>query len=282
MKIMEEKKDRTEFEGLKPFWGLPPPPSVLKPFVHGGVAGLLTGSINGAMEYSGFHILKNVPLFRNHPTYVPRWIFVKIIPGLVLIDALAYSQLLGIYEILRRRAIAANEGMQPRLYQEAACGLIAGAAGTCVSFPLYLGLYRKRFESMGDAAGRWRLRSNLSHIFRYGSVSWKRRVGLGMGMVASYKPSLHYLVESRGFSEEDAKSGAGAISALSAAACAVLAPYACSLVLARETLRSRGPLGFLTGLSGLCFHEAPKVMVFWAVFEELQKYSKPSIESEQS
>ncbi|KAM5582273.1 mitochondrial dicarboxylate/tricarboxylate transporter DTC [Rosa sericea] len=255
MKIMEEKKDTAEIEGLKPFWGFPPP-SVLKPFVHGGVAGLLTGSINGAMEYSGFHILKNVPLFRNHPTYVPRWIFVKIIPGLVLIDALAYSQLLGIYEILRRRAIATNEGMQPRLYQEAACGLITGAAGTCVSFPLYLALYRKRFESMGDAAGRWRLRSNLSHIFRYGSVSWKRRVGLGMG--------------------------AGAISALSAAACALLAPYACSLVFARETLRLRGPLGFLTGLSGLCFHEAPKVIVFWAVFEELQKYSKPSIESEQS
>lgn len=41
---------------------------------------------------------------------------------------------------------------------------------------------------------------------RYGGPWLKRRAGLGMGMVAAYNPSLHYLIESHGFIEEDAKS----------------------------------------------------------------------------
>lgn len=62
---------------------------------------------------------------------------------------------------------------------------------------------------MGPIAERWRLRRKLSHVLRYayGGPWFKTRIGLGMGMVASYKPSLHYLVESRGFREDDAKSG---------------------------------------------------------------------------
>lgn len=77
MKIMDEKKERTEI--IIAFRSPPPPsPSVLKPFVNGGVAGLLTGFINGALDYALYRIPKNVALCRNHPSYVLRCIDAKV------------------------------------------------------------------------------------------------------------------------------------------------------------------------------------------------------------
>ncbi|XP_050369395.1 mitochondrial dicarboxylate/tricarboxylate transporter DTC-like [Argentina anserina] len=202
------------------------PASVLKPFVNGGVAGLLSGCLNGFIDYSmsSLHDAR----YRKHPNYVLYCFNRNWIPGMVLVDAFAFSQILGFYNILRGEVVDRNDGMRPSLYQEAASGLIAGTAAAYLRFPFDLVNQHKTAVSMGPIADRWRISSqySVSHILREGGPWLKTKAGLGMGMVAAYNPSLHYLIESHGFSEKDAKSGARAISAFSAAACAQLAIHA--------------------------------------------------------
>ncbi|KAM5582265.1 hypothetical protein ABKV19_002591, partial [Rosa sericea] len=59
---------------------------------------------------------------------------------------------------------------------------------------------------MGPTADCWRIRDKWSDVLL--GPSMRSRIGLlGMGMLASYNPSLHYLMESKLFSEGDAKLG---------------------------------------------------------------------------
>ncbi|XP_062011196.1 uncharacterized protein LOC133727810 [Rosa rugosa] len=205
---------------------------------------------------------------RDHPML--RAVFhvqVKMFPVTALLGTLSYSQQLGIYEILRRRAISSNDGKPPSLLQEAGCGLIATAATEYFSYPLFIAWHNKRVKSMGPTADCWRIRDKWSDVLL--GPSMRSRIGLGMGMLASYNPSLHYFMESKRFSEGDAKLGAGAISALSAVTCASLASSFDFVSEAVKSKRQLHPTGFFFHLC----RGAPMIMVFWAVFEQLQKYS---------
>ncbi|KAL6203842.1 hypothetical protein ACLB2K_027541 [Fragaria x ananassa] len=202
---MEEKKEGL-IETSKPLrmssTPPPPPPSVLKPFVDGGLAGLLSCGVNGAIDYS--RSISNDARYRNHPNYVLKR---KMIPGLVLIDAFAFSQILGYYNIVRGIAVARNDGARPSLYQEAASGLIAGVATAYLRIPFDIICLHRQVKSMGPVA-QWSIRKlSVLQILRAGGPLLKRNAGLGMGMVAAYNPSVHYLIETHGFSEQAAKCG---------------------------------------------------------------------------
>lgn len=60
---------------------------------------------------------------------------------------------------------------------------------------------------MGPIAEPFRLRSKWSNVLRDGGFKFKPRIGLGLGMLASYNPSFRYLRESQGFYEEVAMIG---------------------------------------------------------------------------
>ncbi|KAL6200791.1 hypothetical protein ACLB2K_030572 [Fragaria x ananassa] len=131
----------------------------------------------------------------------------QMIPGLVLIDAFAFSQILGYYNIVRGIAVARNDGARPSLHQEAASGLIAGVATAYLRIPFDVICLHRQVKSMGPIA-QWSIRKlSVLQILRATGPSLKRNAGFGMCMVAAYNPSVHYLIETHDFSEEAAKCG---------------------------------------------------------------------------
>ncbi|KAL6195020.1 hypothetical protein ACLB2K_030642 [Fragaria x ananassa] len=180
--------------------------------------------------------------------------------------------------IVRGIAVARNDGARPSLYQEAASGLIAGVATAYLRIPFDIICLHRQVKSMGPIA-QWSIRKlSVLKILRAGGPLLKRNAGLGMGMVAAYNPSVHYLIETHGFSEQAAKCGAEAISAFSAAACAQLAHHASSFSSVRQTLNSRGPLAFFEGFSGLFSRTLPTVVLFWASLDVVQGNFQPPTE----
>ncbi|BFG33382.1 hypothetical protein CerSpe_196560 [Prunus speciosa] len=277
----EQSQKKTKDEPLKPLfshlrwrqhW------LSLKPFVNGGAVGVLAGSW-ACLYYSHSQVLADC---RRTPRYHS---CTKVFPGAVYIHVFTMSQQLGLYEILRKKAIATNEGMPPTLYQEAACGLTVGA---CINLPLYLGYFAKQLDStLPTEQQRW----NGRNIFHTGCSAVanrnilliaKRKMWFDMGMLASYNPSLHYLRESCGFNERRAQLGASAISAFFATACRLPSKHihvayiksghaSTSLECALEILKSRGPLGFFSGFSVCLLRAAPPIMTTWLGLERIRE-----------
>ncbi|XP_068337290.1 mitochondrial dicarboxylate/tricarboxylate transporter DTC-like [Pyrus communis] len=290
---MEEREENVGMKPLSKSGSSPPPagsnprwmqhywPSV-KPFVYGGAAGFFTSYVAIASSATVFYFTSpdTVARFQNNPTF---HLFskenIKIIPRMILANTFIASQLLGLFEILRRKAISTNDGMPPMLHQEAACGLAAGAIATCIRVPLYLhvGYCRAKIGSPNFFAKPW----TLAGLARYPKI-WTKGMGpyvrsrtsLDFGMLASYNPSLRYLKESCGFSQSDAQLGASAISGLCAVACESAFRNVSSLDSALKILKSRGPLAFCTGIPSSFVSYAPNVMVTWAVLEEIRKREK--------
>ncbi|CAN6693574.1 unnamed protein product [Malus baccata var. baccata] len=290
---MEEREENVGMKSLSKSGSSPPPsgsnprwmqhywPSV-KPFVYGGAAGFFTSFIAFASSATVFYSPSPdiVARFQNTPTF---HLFskenIKIIPRVILANTFIASQLLGLFEILRRKAISTNDGMPPMLHQEAACGLAAGAVAACIRVPLYLhvGYYRAKIGSPNFFAKPW----TLADLARYQKI-WTKGMGpyvrsrtsLDFGMLASYNPSLRYLKESCGFSQSDAQFGASVISGLCAAACESAFRNVSSLDSALKLLKSRGPLAFCTGIPSSLVIYASNVMVTWAVLEEIRKQGK--------
>ncbi|CAN6565321.1 unnamed protein product [Malus baccata var. baccata] len=256
----------------------------IKPFLNGGAIGVLAGSW-ASLYYSKscmYAQCRQIPMLHG---------YTKILPGAIYIHVLTVSQQLGLYEILRNKAIATNKGMPPTLCQEAACGLAVGATGALINFPLYSGylgynchqsterfpIYRYVFSFVRTMATQ---RTLFREMWNYVGPFLKRKMWLDMGMLASYNPSLDYLRESCGFSEAKAQLGASALSAFFAAACSLPSKhirivrqetgYASSLDCALAILKSRGPLGFFTGLPTCFSRVALPIMTTWFVLERIR------------
>ncbi|PQP93787.1 mitochondrial dicarboxylate/tricarboxylate transporter DTC-like [Prunus yedoensis var. nudiflora] len=271
----------------------------LKPFVNGGAVGVLAGSW-ACLYYSHSQVFADC---RRTPRYHS---CTKIFPGAVYIHVFTMSQQLGLYEILRKKAIATNEGMPPTLYQEAACGLTVGA---CINLPLYLGYFAKQLDTtLPTEQQRW----NGRNIFHTGCSAVanrnilliaKRKMWFDMGMLASYNPSLHYLRESCGFNERRAQLDVGSFFyplhgqacglGFDSSGCKCYFSILCysmqlpskhihvayiksghastSLECALEILKSRGPLGFFSGFSVCLLRAAPPIMTTWLGLERIRE-----------
>ncbi|CAN6693575.1 unnamed protein product [Malus baccata var. baccata] len=273
---MEEREENVGMKPLSKSGSSPPPsgpnprwmqhywPSV-KPFVHGGAAGFFTTFTYFARSATLFYFPSPdiVARFQNTPTF---HLFskenIKIIPRVILADTFITSQLLGLFEILRRKAISTNDGMPPMLHQEAACGLAAGAVAAFIRVPLYLhvGYCKAKIGSPNFFAKPWTLAGLARYPKRWtkGMGPYVRsRTSLDFGMLASYNPSLRYLKESCGFSQSDAQ--------------LEHVQNVHFLDSALKILKSRGPLAFFTGFPSLFVNYAPSVMITWGVLEEIRK-----------
>ncbi|KAK4440426.1 hypothetical protein Salat_0377500 [Sesamum alatum] len=131
---------------------------------------------------------------------------------------------LGVFEILTKKLKSTNDGRPLSLYQEACCGLTAGAIAAFTWQPFSLASsripphnfsYRTLFCTLHETVkqgGFWALWKCS------GFGRGKLMVG-SMGMLTSYHRSFNYLVESRGLSEGDAQLSASIISGFIASAC---------------------------------------------------------------
>lgn len=105
------------------------------------------------------------------------------------------------------------------LYQEAACGLIAGVAEAYFSFPFVSAclpqvdpttlavVQRAKYRNLCDALYSMSANGKLPELWRNAGPYVKTRMGTNVGMLASYNPSLRYLRDSCGLSETRAQLG---------------------------------------------------------------------------
>ncbi|KAL6203912.1 hypothetical protein ACLB2K_021182 [Fragaria x ananassa] len=232
----------------------------LTPFVNGGLAAFL----QGLTIYVPFAAVYYSPLLshvRRSPKFLGFNVLAESCPDGIVIRTLSASLKLGLFETLRNKAIASNDGMALTLYQEAACGLIAGVAEAYFSFPFVSACLPQ-----------------LPELWRNAGPYVKTRMGTNVGMLASYNPSLRYLRDSCGLSETRAQLGASAVSAFFGAACSVPvqnvlahAESGSSLDCAIKILKSRGPLAFFSGFSRQFALVGPPIMILWFAYENVRK-----------
>ncbi|KAL8529043.1 hypothetical protein ACS0TY_006491 [Phlomoides rotata] len=197
----------------------------VKPLLNG----FLTGELHALLNYGLRSIV--LPMAQSDPDFkkkLPK--SVLEIPNItrlkmdVLTGAIHTTAALGLFEILTNKLRNANNGMPLTLYQEAWCGLTSGAAAVFVWQPFLMARNRAGIQSL--TYSNWF--STLSHIVRNeGVLTLWRGSGMymgtqavaHMGMLASYKPSRDYLIESRGLSDQTAQICASAISGFFSAVC---------------------------------------------------------------
>ncbi|PRQ35776.1 putative mitochondrial carrier domain-containing protein [Rosa chinensis] len=284
--IDQNKKKKTKPEYDVPFilrW-----PS-LKPFVNGGLAAFL----QGLTLYVPFAAIYYSPLLspiRRSPRFLGFNILAKSCPDGIVIRTLSTSLQLGLFETLRNKAIATNDGMALTLYQEAACGLIAGAAEAYFSFPFVSAclpqvdpttlsvVQRAKYRNIFDAFYSMSANRKISALWTNAGPYVKTRMGTNVGMLASYNPSLCYLRDSCGLSETRAQLGASAVSAFFGATCSVpvknvlaQGESGSSLDCALKILKSRGPLAFFSGFSRQFALVGPPIMILWFAYENVRK-----------
>uniref|UniRef100_A0A5B7BHA4 Mitochondrial dicarboxylate/tricarboxylate transporter DTC n=1 Tax=Davidia involucrata TaxID=16924 RepID=A0A5B7BHA4_DAVIN len=287
----------------------------VKPFVNGGLAGLLTAS-ERYVEFSLLHYLcpllakaaggpafasqiKKAMLSRRSCSY-----FFKSMPVHLLLEATLATARFGSFEILTKKAEAANDGTPMTLYQEACCGLTSGAIGAIIGTPIFLASTRMRADAALPAAQQLHYR-NVFHALYHTAANegvlalWKgagcyanAAIAFNMGMLASYNRSSNYFKESLGFGEYKTRLGAGAVSGFFASACALpyinvrgimrvsqpdangKYPFTNSLDCAWKILKSGGPFKFYTGFPKYFVKATPNVMVTWIILEEIKKFEE--------
>lgn len=121
--------------------------------------------------------------------------------------------------ILRNKAIATNDGMALTLYQEAACGLTAGAAEAYFSCPFVYACLpsvdptnlslaqRAKYSNILHALYSMTANKKVSALWTNAGPYLKTRMGTNAGMLTSYNPSHRYLRDSCGLSETRAQLG---------------------------------------------------------------------------
>ncbi|PRQ35758.1 putative mitochondrial carrier domain-containing protein [Rosa chinensis] len=194
--IDQNKKKKTKPEYDVPFierW-----PS-LKPFVNGGLAAFL----QGLTLYVPFAAIYYCPLLspiRRSPRFLGFNILAKSCPDGIVIRTLSTSLQLGLFETLRNKAIATNDGMALTLYREAACGLIAGAAEAYFSFPFVSAclpqvdpttlsvVQRAKYRNIFDAFYSMSANRKISALWTNAGPYVKTRMGTNVGMQS--KPLL--------------------------------------------------------------------------------------------
>lgn len=176
------------------------------------------------------------------------------------------------------------------LYQEAACGLTAGAAEAYFSFPFVYACLpsvdptnlslaqRAKYRNIFHALYSMTANKKISALWTNAGPYLKTRMGTNAGMLTSYNPSLCYLRDSCGLSETRAQLGASAVSAFFAAACSVPVKNVLAhgesgsyLDCALKILKSRGPLAFFTGFSRQFALVGPPIMILWFAYENIRK-----------
>ncbi|XP_058200493.1 mitochondrial dicarboxylate/tricarboxylate transporter DTC-like isoform X2 [Rhododendron vialii] len=264
----------------------------VKPFVHGGLAGLLRKSLQACFVLPFLPVLyhsKDPKIAAQVKQHIPskqayNAIF-KRIPGVLLLEASYTSLQLGSFEILTRKVEAANNGMPPTLFQEACCGLTSGAIATYFCTPLYLAMSMKgHLYHTAAKEGVLALWKGV-HPHANAIIAWN------MGMLAPYNRCYNYFRESRGLSETRAIIGASAVSGFFAAACCFPIQYAnaivenmkpdgngksysISLSFALKFLNSGGSMLFFTGLYKTVFQTTPRIMLLWYLFEKIRKHEE--------
>ncbi|KAI8526412.1 hypothetical protein RHMOL_Rhmol13G0305400 [Rhododendron molle] len=238
----------------------------VKPFAHGGLAGLLRKSLQACFVLHFLPVLyhsKDPKIAAQVKKHIP--------------SKQAYNAIF--------KVKAANNGMPPTLFQEASCGLTSGAIATYFCTPLYLAMSMKgHLYHTGAKEGVLALWKGV-HPHANAIIAWN------MGMLAPYNRCYNYFRESRGLSETRAIIGASAVSGFFAAACCFSIQYAnaivenmkpdangksysISLSFALKFLKSGGSMLFFTGLYKTLFQTTPRIMVRWYLFEKIWKHEE--------
>ncbi|OIW19228.1 hypothetical protein TanjilG_20353 [Lupinus angustifolius] len=280
----------------------------IKPFVNGGVSGMLATSVIQPIDMikvriqlgqgSAAHI--TTTMLKNEGVAA----FYKGLSAGLLRQATYTTARLGSFRILTNKAIEANDGKPLPLYQKALCGLTAGAIGATVGSPADLALIRMQADATLPAAQRRHYTNAFHALFRISKdegvlALWKgagptvvRAMALNMGMLASYDQSVEFFRDNVGLGESATVVGASSVSGFFAAACSLpfdyvktqiqkmqpdaegKYPYTGSLDCAVKTLKEGGPFKFYTGFPVYCVRIAPHVMMTWIFLNQIQKLEK--------
>ncbi|XP_068653174.1 mitochondrial dicarboxylate/tricarboxylate transporter DTC-like [Aristolochia californica] len=280
----------------------------VKPFVNGGVSGMLATCIIQPVDMvkvriqlgqgSGLHVVKS--MLREEGVGA----FYKGLSAGLLRQATYTTARFGSFRVITNKAIEANEGKPLPLYQKALCGLSAGALGACVGSPADLALIRMQADATLPVAQRRNYTNAFHALYRIiadeGVLAlWKgagptvvRAMALNMGMLASYDQSVEFFKGNLGFSETTTVIGASAVSGFFASACSLpfdfvktqvqkmqpdsngKYPYTGSFDCAMKTLKAGGPFKFYTGFPVYCIRIAPHVMMTWIFLNQIQKTEK--------
>ncbi|KAL6512419.1 hypothetical protein OROHE_020031 [Orobanche hederae] len=109
------------------------------PFVEGGLAGLLTSSVSFLGNYLNYNLgypFLSSTAKANYDSYFKKF------PTRLFINTTTTTAQLGSFMYLKQRLEAANCGRPLNLYQEACCGMAAGATFAFFGSPLYLACRR--------------------------------------------------------------------------------------------------------------------------------------------
>ncbi|TVU22794.1 hypothetical protein EJB05_32513 [Eragrostis curvula] len=281
----------------------------VKPFVNGGVSGMLATCVIQPIDM----IKVKIQLGEGSAATVTKKMlanegvgaFYKVGLSAGLLRQATYTTArLGSFRVLTNKAVEANEGKPLPLVQKAFIGLTAGAIGASVGSPADLALIRMQADSGLPAAQRRNYKNAFHALYRIVSdegvlALWKgagptvvRAMSLNMGMLASYDQSVELFRDNFGTGEITTVLGASAVSGFFAAACSLpfdyvktqiqkmqpdangKYPYTGSLDCAMKTLKSGGPFKFYSGFPVYCVRIAPHVMMTWIFLNQIQKFEK--------
>ncbi|XP_074321387.1 mitochondrial dicarboxylate/tricarboxylate transporter DTC-like [Silene latifolia] len=278
----------------------------VKPFVNGGVSGMLATCVVQPVDMVKVRIQLgqgSAPLVAtNMLRHEGLSAFYKGLSAGLLRQATYTTARLGSFKILTNKAIAANDGKPLPLYKKALCGLSAGAIGASVGSPADLALIRMQADATLAEAQRRHYKNVFHALFRIVAdegvlALWKgaaptvvRAMSLNMGMLASYDQSVEFFRDNLGFGEAATVLGASAVSGFFASACSLpfdyvktqiqkmqpdaggKYPYSGSLDCVVKTLKSGGPFKFYTGFPVYCVRIAPHAMLTLIFLHELDKF----------
>ncbi|GAB4835108.1 hypothetical protein Ancab_000016 [Ancistrocladus abbreviatus] len=253
--------------------------STMKPFVNGGVSGMLATSVIQPIDMikvriqlgQGSAVAVTKKMLRDEGLRA----FYKGLSAGLLRQATYTTARLGSFKVLTNKAIAANDGKPLPLYQKALCGLTAGAIGACVGSPADLALIRMQADATLPPAQRRNYKNAFHGIYR---------IVVDEGVLALWKGAGPTVVRAMALNM-----GASTVSGFFASACSLpfdyvktqiqkmqpdaegKYPYTGSLDCALKTLKSGGPLKFYTGFPVYCVRIAPHVMLTWIFLNQIQK-----------
>ncbi|KAK1365065.1 hypothetical protein POM88_040626 [Heracleum sosnowskyi] len=204
--------------------------SVILPFVQGGLTGLLTT----AVPWLSFSFLYKVAAHQIPPKEIALFhFFKKRFPTLLLTISTSRASKFGSFEIFKQILEAANNGRPLTLYQEASCGMAAGAVGSIFGCPISLACHRIEANANLMSVRHSYLRNLLLDlcrttkdngflaIYRGGAPYTAFAIGYSTGMFASYGPSVSYFKESWGLNSSSSQHRAAIVSGLFASACSL-------------------------------------------------------------
>ncbi|KAL6512421.1 hypothetical protein OROHE_020033 [Orobanche hederae] len=267
-------------------------PNIL-PFVEGGLTGLLASSCTSlgiSLVYNlGYYTLTS----QQNATITS---YFRQFPAILFINTTTRTAQLGSFMTLKQRLEAANGGRPLNLYQEACCGMAAGATEAFFGSPIYLA--RRRIETNGTLISVQQsyfryLMLELCHtamdkgvvaLWRGGGYYAFPIIGYSTGMLASYGRSVRYFEDSCGLSKSKSQLGGAVFSGFFASACSLPCKNIAYAVLRDKkkyqgknflyiALKSWELCGLQIFYKGFLKHflrTSPSVVVTWVCFEDVR------------